>query len=176
LAGEAVDQARILAGQREVSLTSDGGGRLIVRLDPDRMKQVLLILLDNGLKYGRGEPDSWVHVRVDRTERGALLTVSDNGQGIPPDDLPHIFDRFYRSERAKRQRRMTGAQVPAVEPPAQASGAGPQASSGSRQSSPSGVGLGLAIAHAIVRSHGGTLAVESQLGVGTSFTLALPRA
>jgi signal transduction histidine kinase len=178
LAGEAVDQARTLAGQREVSLMSDGGGRLIVRLDPDRMKQVLLILLDNGLKYGRGEPHGWVRVRVHRTEPGALLTVSDNGQGIPPDDLPHIFDRFYRSERAKRQRRMSGAQVPAAaaEPPDQASGAGPHASSGSRQSSPSGVGLGLAIAHAIVRSHGGTLTVESQLGVGTTFTLALPRA
>jgi two-component system, OmpR family, sensor kinase len=176
LTGEAVDQARILAGEREVSLHTDGGGRLTVRVDPDRMKQVILILLDNGLKYGRADPSGWVRVQVSRTAGDAVLTVSDNGQGIPPEDLPHIFDRFYRSERAKRQRRMSGAPASAAESQERAGATGGLHAAGAAHSSPSGVGLGLAIAHAIVRSHGGTLTVESQLGLGTRFTLALPRA
>jgi signal transduction histidine kinase len=171
LAGEAVDQARIMAGDREVSLAGDGGGRLMVTADPDRFKQVLLILLDNALKYGRPALEGWVRVRIGRTERGAVLHVSDNGQGIAPEDLPHIFDRFYRSERAARQRRLTGAQVAArpVEPPA------PIGSPSGPQRTASGSGLGLAIAQAIVRAHGGTLSVQSQWGVGTTFTIAMPR-
>jgi two-component system, OmpR family, sensor kinase len=174
LAGEAVDQARILAGQREVTFATDGGGRLIVPADPDRLKQVLLILLDNALKYGRPEPEGWVRVRVSRTERGALLSVADNGRGIAPEDLPHIFDRFYRGERAARQRRLTGSQVPAhaAELPARL-GADGASATGRGQG---GSGLGLAIARAIVQAHGGTLGVESRPAVGTTFTVALPRA
>ncbi len=177
LAGEAVDQARILAGQREVSLLTDGGGRLIIPADPDRLKQVLLILLDNALKYGRPEPEGWVRVRLSRTERGAVLTVTDNGQGIAPEDLPHIFDRFYRGERAARHRRMAGSQVPAraAEPPARYDAGSQTASASAPNRPPTGSGLGLAIARAIVQSHGGTLTVESRVGVGTSFTVALPR-
>ena len=181
LAGEAVDQARILAGEREVSLTTDGGGRLIVPADPDRLKQVLLILLDNALKYGRPAPEGWARVRVGRTEHGAVLHVADNGQGIAPEDLPHIFDRFYRSERAARQRRITGVQVAARphEPPVPYSAGAQDGQDGAAVSSnrvTSGSGLGLAIAQAIVQAHRGTLTVQSQWGAGTTFTIALPRA
>jgi signal transduction histidine kinase len=164
LAGDAVDEARILAGEREVSLATDGGGRLTVLADADRLKQVFLILLDNALKYGRPAPEGWVRVRVDRTEHGAVVHVADNGQGIAPDDLPHLFDRFYRGERAARQRRITGVQMAAD-------------GSGGAPSRPTpGSGLGLAIAQAIVRAHSGTLSVESRPGLGTTFTIALPRA
>ncbi|HEY7983516.1 MAG TPA: HAMP domain-containing sensor histidine kinase, partial [Ktedonobacterales bacterium] len=168
LVGEAVDQARVLAGGAEVGLATDGGGRLMLTLDPDRIKQVLLVLLDNALKYRRPAPDAWVRVRVGRTEHGAVVSVADNGRGIAAAELPHIFDRFYRGERYAGERRITGAQVAArlPEPPAPAdSGSGPQ----------SGSGLGLAIAQAIAQAHGGTLSVESAPGLGTTFTLALPR-
>jgi two-component system OmpR family sensor kinase len=180
LAGEAVDQARILAGEREVSLTTDGGGRLMVPADPDRLKQVLLILLDNALKYGLPAPEGWARVRVGRTEHGAVLHVADNGQGIAPEDLAHIFDRFYRGERAARQRRITGVQVAARphEPPVPNSAGVQDGRDGAVSSSnrvTSGSGLGLAIAQAIVQAHRGALTVQSQWGVGTTFTIALPR-
>jgi two-component system sensor histidine kinase BaeS len=79
------------------------------------------------------------------------VRVADTGSGIAPEDLPHIFDRFYRG--------------------------GPQATAGA-PSGPGGdsrrFGLGLAIAREIVARHGGTIAVESELGRGTTFTLDLP--
>jgi two-component system OmpR family sensor kinase len=170
LVGEAVDQARVMAGDAEVALTTDGGGRLMLSLDADRIKQVLLVLLDNALKYRRGGPDAWVRVAVGRTDHGAVVSVADNGRGISRDALPHIFDRFYRGERRNGEGRLTGAQVPAAVPeplgPADgANGGGAQA----------GSGLGLSIAQAIAQAHGGTLTVHSAAGLGTTFTMALPR-
>jgi signal transduction histidine kinase len=163
LAGEAVDQARLVAGERQVTLETDHRGRLLVLADSDRLKQVLLVLVDNALKYGRQGPDGWVRISVLRAGSTATVRVLDNGQGIPPDDLPHIFDRFYRAERAARRRRLTGPQKAIT--PADVAAQAPR---------PSGSGLGLAIARAIIHAHGGTISVQSQPGVGTTFTLTLP--
>lgn len=172
LAGEAVDQARILAGSREVSMHGDGQGRLDVRADADRLKQVLLVLLDNALKYGRPGADGWVRVDVSRTARTADISVSDNGRGIPPEDLPHIFDRFYRVERAARQRRITASSQPGrsgalagtIYPPRD----------DQRTPTAGGSGLGLSIARAIIEAHGGRISVRSTVGGGTTFSIALP--
>ena len=161
LAGECVDQARILAGEREVMMRTDGRGRLMVMGDPDRLKQVTLVLLDNALKYGRQTPDGWARLSVGRQDGQAILMVEDNGPGIAPDDLPHIFERFYRAERAARQRRMTGA--PAIPTP-------PKDAAKKTE----GSGLGLAIAQAIAQAHGGSLTARSVVGAETAFTLALP--
>jgi signal transduction histidine kinase len=174
LAGEAVDQARILAGERSVTLQTDGHGPLMVRGDHDRLKQVLLALLDNALKYGQPAPEGWVHVRVGRNTDEAFIAIEDNGRGIAPEDLTHIFDRFYRGERAERQRRVVAARAAqqqrvdfgATIPPAPDQSTPAVASSGS--------GLGLAIARAIVRAHGGEIRVQSQPNVGTVFTIRLP--
>jgi two-component system OmpR family sensor kinase len=180
LAGEAVDQARILAGEREVTLRSDGQGPLLVRADADRLKQVLLVLLDNALKYGQQSAAGWVRVRVWRGAHAALISVTDNGPGIAPENLPHVFDRFYRAARGWRHRAPEVALMP---PPA--STPHPSADAGGRDRSgatpppidqPEGSGLGLAIAQAIVRAHGGTLSVQSEPGTGTTFTVALPLA
>ncbi len=162
LTGECVDQARILAGQREVMMRTDGRGRLMTSGDPDRLKQVVLVLLDNALKYGRQTPDGWARLSVGRHDGQAIITVEDNGPGIASEDLPRIFERFYRAERAARQRRMTGA--PASATPATPPGA----------ARAEGSGLGLAIAQAIAQAHGGALTVQSTLGAGTAFTLTLP--
>jgi two-component system OmpR family sensor kinase len=176
--GEAVDQTRITAGSREVSLTTDGGGRLMIMGDADRLKQVLLILLDNALKYGRPAPEGWVRVRVRRTAGGAEVVVADNGRGIAPDDLPRIFDRFHRGGSPPQGGQIVGAEVSVLPtaPPVPESANGPDNSPRGPSHAPTGSGLGLAIAKAIAQAHGGTLSVESQVGVGTTFSLALPRA
>jgi len=172
IAGDAVDQARLLAGEREVAMHNDSGARLMVLMDPDRIKQVLLIVLDNALKYGRQDASGWVRVRLGRTQRGVFISISDNGTGISPTELPHIFDRFYRVQRGTLERQIPSHDVsaPGLESAALARvGDGKQA-----RSKREGSGLGLAIAQAIIRAHGGTISVESRLDAGTTFTIQLP--
>jgi signal transduction histidine kinase len=86
-------------------------------------------------------------IRLTATAQGEqiMATVEDNGPGIAPEDLPHIFDRFYRSDRA----RTTGGQ--------------------------GHYGLGLSIARTIARAHGGDITAQSTLGKGGRFTVSLPR-
>ncbi len=174
LTGEAVDQARILAGEREVSLRTDGAGRLMVSADRDRLKQVLVILLDNALKYGRPDAQGWVRMQVGRSAHGAFVSVTDNGEGIAAADLPHLFDRFYRAQRAAQRRRSAGPQAQTID--AASSAIQPASSTARRAAQTEGSGLGLAIAQAIVRAHGGVISVQSRLGAGTTFTVQLPLA
>jgi len=149
LAGSAVDQARLLAGERQVQFIGDGQGQLFAYIDADRIKQVVLILLDNALKYGRQSDDGWVLLALNRDTSAITITISDNGLGIAAEDIDHIFERFYRTRNKAVQAERTDE----------------------RQA---GSGLGLAIAQAIVRVHGGTLSVSSVLGEGTIFTIVLP--
>lgn len=67
--------------------------------DEDRLKQVLLNLVDNGIKYT--PPGGTVKLRLSKNDRQAFLSVCDTGVGIPAEDLPHIFDRFYRVDKAR---------------------------------------------------------------------------
>ncbi|HEX6798888.1 MAG TPA: HAMP domain-containing sensor histidine kinase [Ktedonobacterales bacterium] len=172
LAGEAVDQARISAGEREVALRNEAG-YVRVLADPDRLKQVLLILLDNALKYGRQDAGGWVRMRIGRAERGVFVSVSDNGPGIAAEDLPHIFDRFYRAQRAAL-RRMTGAFAAARTTGEAADSRAVTVVPPSEGRGPEGSGLGLPIALALARAHGGTLTAESQPSAGTTFRLEVP--
>jgi two-component system OmpR family sensor kinase len=166
LAGECVDQARILAGERQVMMFNDSGGRLMVMGDPDRLKQVMLVLLDNALKYGRQTPDGWVRLSVSRRDGQAIVRIEDNGPGIAQADLPRLFERFYRAERAHARRR---ASSPGHAPLA---GAAPNPQSPSSRAE--GSGLGLSIAYAIAQAHGGTLTAQNAQGAGAVFTLTLP--
>jgi two-component system OmpR family sensor kinase len=167
LIGESVDQARILAGERVVTMRTDGGGPLLLVADQDKIKQVLLILLDNALKYGRQGPDGWVQVQVSRSPDMAQIMVSDNGQGIRPEDLPHIFERFYRADKTRSRSGYTQEQR-ALGSPASNSGVLKAMNAG-------GSGLGLPIALAIIQAHGGAIWAQSQFGQGAQFTIHLPR-
>jgi signal transduction histidine kinase len=94
---EAVGEARSLAhGQR---LVVAGIEPLVVRGDPDRLKQLVLILLDNALKYTPAERE--VAVALARDGAWAVLEVRDEGVGIPPDAVPLVFERFYRADPAR---------------------------------------------------------------------------
>ncbi len=133
-----------------------------IAVDTDRMTQVLNNLVSNALRYtpegGEITLDATTdnrppttdnignHSFVLRPSSFVLLRVRDTGSGIEADDLPYIFDRFYRADQS-RQRVDSNAS-----------------------------GLGLAIAKAIVEAHGGTLAAESRPHVGTTFTITLPAA
>jgi signal transduction histidine kinase len=110
--------------------------------DPDRLRQLLLNLVDNALKY---TPDGGeVTLSLQREAEWVRVSVLDTGIGIAPEDMPHIFERFYRSDKARTR--------------------------GGR----AGTGLGLAIARWIAEAHGGRIAVESQPGNGSAFTVWLP--
>ncbi|MBP6470516.1 MAG: HAMP domain-containing histidine kinase [Chloroflexi bacterium] len=115
--------------------------QVCVNGDPDRLKQLLLNLVENGMKYTpRG---GRVTVNLSQTDGWAQMTIRDNGVGIPAEDLPFIFDRFYRVDKARNR-------------------------------SQGGSGLGLAIAKWVAQAHGGDIQVESEVNVGTTFTVVLP--
>jgi two-component system, OmpR family, sensor histidine kinase BaeS len=134
----------VLAVQRGVRLvvTRHEGLPDEVVWDHDRMSEVLGNLLSNAFKFTpRGGE---VELLAESAEDGVILTVRDTGAGIPPEQLPHIFEKFYQADNQ-------------------------------RDASHEGTGLGLAIAREIVRAHGGELSVESTVGVGTTFTILMPR-
>jgi len=110
--------------------------------DRDRLKQVLLNLVSNAIKYT--PQGGQVFISLGKVGGQARLIVRDTGPGISVEDLPHIFERFYRAEKS-RTRSKTG-----------------------------GFGLGLSIAHWIITHHGGTIEVDSQEGKGTTFCIWLP--
>jgi len=110
--------------------------------DRDRLKQVLLNLVSNAINYT--PQGGQVFISLGKVGSQARLIVRDTGPGIPVEDLPHIFERFYRAEKS-RTRSKTG-----------------------------GFGLGLSIAHWIITHHGGSIEVNSQEGKGTTFCIWLP--
>jgi PAS domain S-box-containing protein len=111
--------------------------------DPDAIKQLALILLENAVKY---TPNGGT-VRLEATVNSewAEFRVADSGIGIPAEDVPHVFERFYRADPSR-----------------------------SRGSDPGGSGLGLTIARRIVEDHGGEIRLESEVGKGTVFLVRLP--
>jgi signal transduction histidine kinase len=141
----AVAQLQSCAQGKQISIVVEQPDEApLVRVDRDRIHQVLVNLLDNAVKFT--PPEGRVALAFGREDGLVSCTVSDTGPGIPADEIPHLFGRFYRGDSSRARQ-----------------GAG-------------GYGLGLAIAKAIVEAHGGRLWVESEPGEGASFTLALPAA
>ena len=143
LCGDMVDYILPLATQRDQILTYEGPGRdVVMNGDINRLKQLLLNLLDNAIKYT--EKNGRVTLALTSTPSQAIIEVRDTGRGIPKEDLPHIFDRFFRRSKSTPDRTAVG------------------------------FGLGLSIVKWIVDSHGGTIEAESEPGKGTTFRLKLP--
>ncbi len=98
LAGEVLREEEMLHPQRTF-LPRWGEEPVEVYADPGLMKQVLRILMDNSLKYS--SPQGKIYLRVYQSQGYARLTVQDEGMGIPPEGIPHIFDRFYRTDQSR---------------------------------------------------------------------------
>lgn len=115
--------------------------QVMVNGDRDRLKQVMLNLVANAIQYTPQGED--VFLSMKKIGDQARIIIRDTGPGIPAEDLPHIFDRFYRAEKSRTR------------------------------STTSGFGLGLSIAKWIVEHHNGRIEVESKEGKGTSFVIWL---
>ena len=88
-----------VARQREVELTCRADEAAAVRATEGDVHQILYNLMENGVKYTA--PGGFVHTSVSVEEGRVVITVSDNGIGIPAEDMPHIFERFYRVDKAR---------------------------------------------------------------------------
>lgn len=80
-------------------LVSDGSAGIHVEGDRTRLQQVIVNLIDNAIKYT--QVGGRIEVSVGKEGNTAVLEVSDNGPGIPPECLPHVFERFYRADKAR---------------------------------------------------------------------------
>jgi signal transduction histidine kinase len=144
LVREVYETAVILGEHAGLTLTLPSLEDAIVMGDRTRLRQLLLNLITNAIKYT--PKGGAVELSVSRRPNDEMgITVRDTGIGIAAADLPHVFERFWRADRVR-----------------------------SRASERGGFGLGLAIAQWIAQAHGGSLTVQSRLGRGTIFTVLLP--
>ncbi|WP_210569697.1 cell wall metabolism sensor histidine kinase WalK [Streptomyces sp. GESEQ-4] len=140
LAAGVIEDAQIIYPQRDIAMAPALPAPVIG--DAARLQQVLRNLVGNAVQHTPAQTSVRVEVTL---SRGTVeLSVIDNGPGISPEDLPRVFERFWRAE-ASRSRAYGGS------------------------------GLGLAIVEAIVHAHHGQVAVYSDVGVGTTVTIRLPR-
>lgn len=110
---ELVDELAVLADDHKLRLTLLADPVPSIQGDPRWLKQAVINLLHNALRYT--EPGGRVTVRLGIRESQVCITVEDTGQGIEPDQLPHLFERFYRTDRARaRDSGGTGLGLPIV--------------------------------------------------------------
>ena len=138
---EVFQEMHILAGNK-VRVHLNEIDQLMVNGDRDRLKQVFINLVANAIQYTPQNGD--VFLSLSKVGDQARILCRDTGPGILAEDLPHIFERFYRAEKSRTRGKSTG------------------------------FGLGLSIAKWIVEHHGGRIEVNSKEGQGTTFAIWLP--
>ncbi len=99
LAESTAEQMSLLAQDKGIAIVCDAKQPILVEGDRARLKQVVVNLLDNAIKYTRA--DGKIQLRVHGVNGDAVLEVEDNGIGIPRDALPHVFERFYRVDKTR---------------------------------------------------------------------------
>lgn len=113
----------------------------LMEADRDKIKQVVLNLMSNAIKYNR--TNGSVIISGNYTATDQSIVIQDTGLGIPEESIPHLFEKFYRVRE--------------------------------HEGKASGTGLGLSISKQIIQGHNGSIEVKSKMGVGTSFSIHLPR-
>jgi signal transduction histidine kinase/DNA-binding response OmpR family regulator len=137
---EALSAVTSLFNGKALSLSVDLPAQpVIVQADRTRIRQVLINILTNAARYTeRGG----VQINARLGENDVVLSVTDTGPGIPPDEIPHMFEEYHHIDRVSQRR--------------------------------GGHGLGLAISKRIIEFHGGSMWVQSELGLGTTLAFSLP--
>jgi len=130
------------AAVKEIAIRRHLSSGLFIYGHREKLTELFTILLDNAIKYS--PPKTTIDITSNLHHQSVVITVADQGSGIDPKDLPHIFDRFYRSDPSRSQHSVPG------------------------------FGLGLAIAKDIIELHHGRIDATSHLGQGSCFTINLP--
>lgn len=138
-----VRKFQVLAKEKDITLKANLAENLPnIYWDEDKIEQVLTNLVDNAIRHTPVGGTVTLHAAQEGDR--IILEVEDTGSGIPEEDLPFVFERFYKADKARTRGKK------------------------------SGTGLGLSIVKHLVNAHGGNVSVRSQLGVGTVFVVELP--
>jgi heavy metal sensor kinase len=145
LVAETVRAAGVLAGRKNIAIEVAPTQESLYCGDENLLRQMLLNLLDNAIKYT--PPGGRVNVALAHKDSSYFINVCDTGSGIPAEAQAHIFERFYRADRARGH---------------------------SDRANGSGAGLGLSIAKWIAVAHGGSLTLQRSSDGGSTFVAVLP--
>jgi signal transduction histidine kinase len=142
---DTAEAARALASRRDVRISVGDFEEAPVTGDPMLLHQLVMILLDNAIKFS--PPGAQVLIAVRTVHDAARVSVTDAGPGIPAEQLPHVFERFYRGDAARSRAGTTASE---------------------------GAGLGLSIAQWIAHEHGAAIRIDSSPGKGTCVVVEFP--
>jgi len=167
LIAETARAAGVLAARKGVAVETARAPEISYYGDEHLLRQMLLNLLDNAIRHtpaGGG-----VRVNLNQFEKRYEVVVADTGEGIPVEAQPHIFERFYRADKARTR---SDATINAAS--GAASGAANGGANGGANGAGGGAGLGLAIARWVAEAHGGTIRLVRSDPAGTVFAVTLP--
>ena len=136
------EDAVIISAGKSISIENDIQPDIKLSCNKELMTRLMWNLIDNAIKYNKEKGS--ILISLECPDQDVRLQIADSGIGIPQEEIPNIFNRFYRVDKS-RSRGLGGS------------------------------GLGLAISKWIVDLHNGSITVDSELNMGSTFTIALPR-
>ena len=139
---EATSRVQPLAEVKNIQFVTKNAVNLHIIADKEALQETLVIVLDNAVKYS--PPKSTITLSAKKDDTHTAIEIADKGTGIAPVDLPHIFDRFYRTDSARSK------------------------------SNGEGHGLGLSIARQLIERQGGTISAKSAPKKGTTIQIVFP--